>query len=176
QIPTEMAPPLPDQASSIAFRILATSVPSPPSGLPPQKPSGTSWPTIWRTMSAVPFATSSECDTMTMPTLSLTGIFSIPPINHHPGVSRYPLNKLRAGGAGHAGRIQGLPAFALMTDSWCVVDQIRLHPLPSSPSQIAAIINALDRAPGSMWPTDRSPRNDARPLSAFLGMVASARV
>ncbi len=39
---------------------------APPSGLPPQKPSGTSLPTIWRTMSAAPLATSGECETMTI--------------------------------------------------------------------------------------------------------------
>ena len=49
--------------------IASTLVPSPPSGLPPQKASGTSSPTIWRTMSAVPSATCGECETMTMPTL-----------------------------------------------------------------------------------------------------------
>ena len=58
-----------DQALSMATMIASTYVPSPPSGLPPHQASGTSSPTIWRTMSAAPSATSGECETMTMPTL-----------------------------------------------------------------------------------------------------------
>ena len=46
----------------------------------------------------------------------------------------------------------------------------------SSPmtSQMAAIIRQDDRAPGSIWPIERSPRNEARPRKAFIGMVAAA--
>ena len=40
--------------------------------------------------------------------------------------------------------------------------------------QMAAIISADERAPGSIWPIDRSPRNEARPRMAFIGIVASA--
>src|SRR5271165_5297550 len=54
-------------ASVIASRL----VPSPPEGLPPVQASGTSLPTIWRTISAAPSATFGECDTMTMPTLAI---------------------------------------------------------------------------------------------------------
>ena len=52
----------------MAAMIEATSVPSPPAGLPPLAATGTSWPTIWRTMSTVPCATSAEWETITMPT------------------------------------------------------------------------------------------------------------
>ena len=38
----------------------------------------------------------------------------------------------------------------------------------------ASTISALERAPGSMWPIERSPRKEARPRVAFIGMVASA--
>ena len=51
----------------------STLVPSPPAGSPPHQASGTSCPTIWRTMSAVPSATSGEWETMTMPTLLIWG-------------------------------------------------------------------------------------------------------
>src|SRR5206468_9201461 len=61
-------PPASDHASSSAFTIASTLVPRPPAGLPPHHASGTLFPTICRTMSAAPFATSGECDTMTMPT------------------------------------------------------------------------------------------------------------
>jgi hypothetical protein len=40
--------------------IASTLVPSPPPGFPPHQPSGTSWPTICSTISAVPRATSAE--------------------------------------------------------------------------------------------------------------------
>src|SRR5207253_3218973 len=50
------------------------------------------------------------------------------------------------------------------------------HPLPSTMSQTASIISWLERAPGSMCPIERSPRNDARPLIAFIGIVAPAAV
>ena len=39
---------------------------------------------------------------------------------------------------------------------------------------MAAIISARGRAPGSIWPIERSPRNEARPRIAFIGTVASA--
>src|SRR5882724_5575174 len=57
---TRIATPLGDQALSMAARIEATSVPSPPAGLPPLNAIGISLPTIWRTMSMVPLATSCE--------------------------------------------------------------------------------------------------------------------
>ena len=63
--------------------IAATSVPSPPSGLPPQAATRTSSPTISRTMSAAPFATSAECETITMATL--------PAIRHDRPARRRPL-------------------------------------------------------------------------------------
>ena len=47
------------------------------SGLPPHQASGTSSPTICRTMSAAPRATSGECETMTMPTLLLMPVPSM---------------------------------------------------------------------------------------------------
>ena len=53
-------------------RICCTSVPRPPSGLPPQCATFTSSPTICRTISAVPRATSGECETMTRDTFSVT--------------------------------------------------------------------------------------------------------
>src|SRR5258708_25323352 len=56
------------QARAIAARMAATSVPRPPSALPPVKARGTVSPTIWRTMSAAPSATLVECETMTTPT------------------------------------------------------------------------------------------------------------
>ena len=80
--------------------------------------SGTSSPTIWRTMSAVPSATIGECDTMTMPTLLMLTAPDFAPRPHQIARSR--------------------------------------------------------RAPGSMWPIERSPRNEARPRNAFIGTVASA--
>ena len=39
-------------------------------------------------------------------------------------------------------------------------------------SATAATISATERAPGSIWPIERSPRNEARPRSAFIGTVA----
>ena len=57
-------------ASVIASKL----VPSPPAGSPPVQASGTSLPTIWRTMSAAPSATFGECDTMTMPTLAISSL------------------------------------------------------------------------------------------------------
>src|SRR5262245_19111240 len=36
----------------------------------------------------------------------------------------------------------------------------------------AAIINWLERAPGSIWPRERSPRNDARPFSFSAACAA----
>src|SRR5204862_4456697 len=44
----------------------------------------------------------------------------------------------------------------------------------SSERPSAATINAVDVAPGSWWPTERSPRYDARPLRACIGTVARA--
>ena len=41
-------------------------------------------------------------------------------------------------------------------------------------SQIAPMIKAIDREPGSTWPSARSPRNDARPRLASRCAVASA--
>ena len=41
-------------------------------------------------------------------------------------------------------------------------------------STTASTINEEDRAPGSMWPMLRSPRNDARPRIARIGTVCSA--
>ena len=87
-------------------------------GSPPVQASGTSSPTIWRTMSAAPSATFGEWETMTMPTLAIS----------------------------------------------CS---------PRS-SQSAAIISEDERAPGSIWPIDRSPRKEARPRVARIGTVASA--
>src|ERR1700677_3049112 len=53
-------------------------------------------------------------------------------------------------------------------------DADRAHqPAPNS-SQIATIISADDRAPGSTWPIERSPRKEARPRVARIGAVASA--
>src|SRR5260370_196708 len=63
-----MTTPAGVQARSIAARMAATSVPRPPSALPPVKARGTVSPTIWRTMSAAPSATLLECETMTTPT------------------------------------------------------------------------------------------------------------
>src|SRR5882757_6382452 len=65
---TSMTTPAGVQARSIAARMAATSVPKPPSTLPPVKARGTAPPTIWRTMSAAPSATLLECETMTTPT------------------------------------------------------------------------------------------------------------
>src|SRR5258706_11441561 len=48
------------------------------------------------------------------------------------------------------------------------------HANPSITSVTASTINAEDRAPGSMWPMLRSPRNDARPRIARIGIVPSA--
>src|SRR4249920_2893217 len=45
---------------------------------------------------------------------------------------------------------------------------------PFITSKIACTISSVDRAPGSMWPTLRSPRNDARPRVALIGIVAAA--
>ena len=36
------------------------------------------------------------------------------------------------------------------------------------------MISAAERAPGSTWPIDLSPRNEARPRVARIGAVASA--
>ena len=44
--------------------------------------------------------------------------------------------------------------------------------LPSSTSQTAWISSAEERAPGSRWPMERSPRKAARPLVARMGLVA----
>src|ERR1700716_1137588 len=63
-----MTTPAEVQARSIAARMAATSVPRPPSALPPVKARGTVSPTICRTMSAAPSATLLECETMTTPT------------------------------------------------------------------------------------------------------------
>ena len=57
---TSTATPRSDHAVSIAAEIAATSVPRPPSGLPPHAASGTLSPTIWRTMSPAPRATWGE--------------------------------------------------------------------------------------------------------------------
>src|SRR5205823_6352595 len=46
------------------------------------------------------------------------------------------------------------------------------HARPSTTSQIASIMSSLERAPGSMCPIERSPRNEARPRMAFIGTVA----
>src|ERR1700704_3392195 len=48
------------------------------------------------------------------------------------------------------------------------------HANPSMTSATASTISSEDRAPGSMWPMLRSPRNDARPRIARIGMVFSA--
>ena len=120
---TRMATPASDQASSIAAMIASTLVPSPPSGLPPHQASGTSSPTIWRTMSAAPSATFGECETMTMPTLP----------------SCAALQRLR---------------------------------------RPRAIISALERAPGSMWPIERrrgTRRGRGSPSSARSPRRASSR-
>src|SRR5437899_8296241 len=68
---TRIATPASDQALSLAPMIASTLVPSPPWPFPPHHARGTSSPTIWRTMSAVPSATSGECDTVTSPTLRI---------------------------------------------------------------------------------------------------------
>src|SRR5262249_24498554 len=47
------------------------------------------------------------------------------------------------------------------------------HARPSMTSHTASTINWLERAPGSMCPFDRSPRNDARPRTASSGLVAA---
>src|SRR6478735_4790203 len=73
---TRMATPASDHALSIAAMMAATSVPRPPSALPPAAASGTLSPTTWRTMSTAPSATLAECDTMTMPTFLLAGMLS----------------------------------------------------------------------------------------------------
>src|SRR4030095_9788907 len=44
---------------------------------------------------------------------------------------------------------------------------------PSVPP-IAGTISALKRAPASTWRIERSPRNEARPRIAFIGLVAAA--
>src|SRR5439155_18389349 len=77
---TRITTPASDQARSIAVTIAATSVPRPPSGLPPVHASGTLSPTICRTMSAAPSATLGECDTITTPTLAtfIPPCFSFP--------------------------------------------------------------------------------------------------
>src|ERR1700730_2345881 len=36
----------------------------------------------------------------------------------------------------------------------------------------ARTISAVDGAPGSWWPTERSPRYEARPFRACMGIVA----
>src|SRR5947207_7736013 len=51
---------------------------------------------------------------------------------------------------------------------------ILAHANPSMTSATASTINSEDRAPGSIWPMLRSPRNDARPRIARIGMVFSA--
>src|SRR5246127_727531 len=48
------------------------------------------------------------------------------------------------------------------------------HARPSITSATASTINAEERAPGSIWPMLRSPRNEARPRIARIGMVFSA--
>src|SRR5439155_933833 len=46
---------------------------------------------------------------------------------------------------------------------------------PSSNASATVRINkALERAPGSRWPIERSPRKEARPRVAFIGLVSSA--
>src|SRR5262249_40180641 len=45
---------------------------------------------------------------------------------------------------------------------------------PSKKGDKASTRISLDRAPGSMWPMLRSPRNEARPLLARMGTVAAA--
>src|SRR3984893_195041 len=67
---TSMTTPAGGPARSIAAMKAATSVPTPPSALPPVKARGTVSPTIWRTMSAAPSATLLECETMTTPTFA----------------------------------------------------------------------------------------------------------
>src|SRR4051812_13596594 len=68
---TRIATPESDHALSIASMIAGTLVPKPPSGLPPVQATGTSAPTICRTMSAAPSATLGEWETITMPTFAL---------------------------------------------------------------------------------------------------------
>src|SRR5207237_7237706 len=51
---------------------------------------------------------------------------------------------------------------------------IFLHTQPSMTSATASTISSEDRAPGSICPMLRSPRNDARPRIAFIGTVFSA--
>src|SRR5437764_4212891 len=51
---------------------------------------------------------------------------------------------------------------------------IFLHTQPSMTSATASTISSEDRAPGSICPMLRSPRNDARPRIAFIGMVFCA--
>src|SRR5882762_1540714 len=67
---TRITTPAGVQARSIAARMAATSVPRPPSALPPVKARGTVSPTICRTMSAAPSATLLEWETMTTPTFA----------------------------------------------------------------------------------------------------------
>ena len=43
-------------------------------------------------------------------------------------------------------------------------------------SQTAPMIKAIEREPGSTWPSARSPRNDARPLIASIAAVACGAV
>src|SRR5579871_599719 len=79
---TSTATPLLDHTFLIAAMIEATSVPRPPAGFPPLPATGTSWPTIWRTMSTVPLATSAECETMTIPTRLVMRLGLLPrPLN-----------------------------------------------------------------------------------------------
>ena len=49
-----------------------------------------------------------------------------------------------------------------------------VHCRASSVSQTACRRTQLERAPGSMWPMLRAPRNDARPLVACIGAVRAA--
>src|SRR5260370_41368430 len=65
-----MTTPAGVQARSIAARMATTSVPKPPSALPPVKATGTVSPTMWRTISAAPSATLLEWETMTTPTFA----------------------------------------------------------------------------------------------------------
>src|SRR6185436_18532644 len=48
------------------------------------------------------------------------------------------------------------------------------HDFPSNTSQTASTISSLERAPGSIWPMERSPKKEARPRMAFMGTVLCA--
>src|SRR5712664_1078649 len=68
---TSTATPLGLYTCSMQCLIAATSVPRPPSALPPQWATRTSRPTICRTMAAAPRATSEEWETITIETRSV---------------------------------------------------------------------------------------------------------